>query len=228
MSDLKAYAVTETESGEYSGAILFARSNIEARRAGAAEFNDQQLGGMSVLRAKWADRYGSRYAVPARELIDAGWHFECWGCGARLDTDWLYDHHLPCAGVIGRQDGPVYCCARCRRKHLNHERRKRAEERRALEYLKMMVRRRFLNVDFADDEGQYRTHHASVEAGHAGWQWRHVVVVFRFPGMKIAPATLSFDCHRPWVGPPHPEYWCCAGDREAFEAWAAKTRRAAA
>src|SRR4051812_28465441 len=106
-----AYAVTETY--ENTGRIVFADRPIDARKIGAGEFNDGQLGGLSVRRAPWADRFGTARALPARVCIDEGWHFECSGCGATIDSDWLYERHLPLSGVIGSSIGNVYCCRRC-------------------------------------------------------------------------------------------------------------------
>lgn len=54
-------------------------------------------------------------------------------------------------------------------------------------------------------------------------------VAFNFPGQKIGPATLEYrHSSRPsggdMIGPAICEFSCCAGDREAFEAWVESTK----
>src|SRR5690606_20613022 len=113
------------ETYEYQGAIIFAKSNIEARRWSANEFNDGELVGMSVKRAPWADKYGSGSKIPAADMVDAGWHFECSYSGARIDSD-LYYYGIECYNEetkeyyqdttcvgkepVGFQHGPVFAC----------------------------------------------------------------------------------------------------------------------
>lgn len=84
MTDLKAYSGMEVNSGEWSGAIVFAKSNLEARKMIANEFNEGELGGLQVTRAKWADQYGSRSKVPIEDMIYHNWHFECWWSGIHI------------------------------------------------------------------------------------------------------------------------------------------------
>ncbi|RWB67608.1 hypothetical protein [Mesorhizobium sp.] len=232
MTEMRAFAVTERDEG--AGAIYFAKHAIVAKRWGADEFGYGELNYVSCRRVPWADAYAGK-PIPASVMIDAGWHFECHGCGMRLDEDELRDHHLPVEGVIGSQHSAVYCSARCRRKHLSRERRGMLEEQRAIETLKAVVRKRFPEVDFTDEhENPNWRHHARAEyvPGQKGWTWRRVTVAFTFPGMKIAPAWLELP-ERPWrgygegnqyIGPLQPQYTCCNGDREAFEAYAASTK----
>ena len=228
MSALRAFAVTEHD--ENTGAIYFAKHDIVAKKRGANEFADGELSYVSCSRAPWADAFVGR-PIPAKVMVAHGWHFECAGCGMRIDEDGLHDKRLPVDGVIGSQHGMVYCCARCRRKHLSLERRRKAEERRAIETFKEIVRKRFPDAAFADQHNNPNwRHHAYVtyQHGEKGWLWKEVVVAFTFPGMKIAPATFRLP-DRPWcgyghgnrfVGPLKPYYTCCNGDLEAFEAWA--------
>lgn len=231
MKPMRAFAVTE--ESENSGAIYYARHDITARKAGADEFADGELSYVTCHRAPWADAYAaSGRPIPARLMIAHGWHFECYGCGRHLDEDTLRDRRLPVDGVIGTQHGAVYCCARCRRKHLSRERRREAEKQRAIEAYKTLVRRRFHDVVFTDDPARGRPHvWVTFHHGQKGWLWEQVCVAFTFPGMKFGPAMLRLP-DRPWlgyapgnrfIGPLKPEYSCCHGDREAFEAWARST-----
>ncbi len=96
----RAYAVLE--DSESTGGIVFARSNVEARRIGAAIYHDGEFSGRHCNRVPWADAYEPEGNVPASVCIDNGWHFECCGCGANIDSDWLYDNDLTIEGVIDR------------------------------------------------------------------------------------------------------------------------------
>lgn len=221
---LKAFAVTEDY--ENTGGVFFARHAIAARRHGADQFADGDISSVTCRRAPWADEFAGR-AVPAKVMIANGWHFECHGCGQHIDVDWLYDNRLPIDGVIGKQHGPVYCCSRCARKHISLQRRRKNEEQRAIAAYKAIVRRRFPDADFCDDEqSTFRGHHANVVPGRGGWHWNQVIVSFRFPGMKIGPARFRRDepCGNK-TGPVRAEYSCCNGDREAFEAYARTSHR---
>lgn len=218
----KAYAVTE--ECENTGGVIFAACPIVARRIGADEYNSGELAGLHVARAPWADVFAETGRVPASVMIDQGWHFECHGCDMRIDADSLYDHRLPIDGVIGTQGSFVYCCARCRRKRLSLERRRKAEELRAIDVIKAMVLRRFPDATLCDAGGRWSPHAYVTRDWSAGggWHWAQIVVSFTFPGMKIAPAQLRLDGgHK--MGPHKPYFTCCNGDREAFETWAAKS-----
>lgn len=233
MSTPRAYSVTEHD--ENTGEIYFARHRIVAAKAGADEFADGELIRVSCHRAPWADAYAGR-PIPARVMIANGWNFECSGCGERIDEHFLYDNRLPLSGVIGTQRSQVFCGSRCARRFYSLQRRRKAEEQRAIEAFKAIVRKRFPDAKFVDehDNPNWR-HHAYVTYRHGekGWLWEQVAVAFTFPGMEIGPATLRLS-DRPWrgyglgnrfIGPIRPEYHCCNGDRQAFEAWAAATRR---
>ncbi|GLQ09281.1 hypothetical protein GCM10007913_12130 [Devosia yakushimensis] len=221
---LKAYAVTEND--ENTGAVYFARHNIVARKAGANEFADGDITYVTCRRAAWADAYAETGRLPARVSIEHGWHFECCGCGMRIDEDSLAEHHLPLNGVIGGQWDPVFCGSRCARKYWSLRRRTKAQEAAAIADFKAIVCTRFPDVEFADDESRYRTHHAHVVPGRGGWHRQQVIVAFNFPGMKIGPAHYRTVDHHQKVGPADAGYTCCNGDREAFEAYAAATKRA--
>lgn len=218
--DMKAFTVLEND--ECTGAIIFAKHAIVARRLGANEYAGGEFGAVSCRRAPWADAYVER-KLPARLMIAHGWHFECSQCDARITEDYLYDMNLPLEGVIGSQHTHVFCGTRCARKYYSIQRRRKAEEQRAIETFKEKVRQRFPEADFCDepDAGSFRAaHHAYVVAGRAGWQWRQVSVAFRFDGMKIAPAHFSvMDGNNP----PAAQYTCCPGDKEAFSAYVLTT-----
>jgi hypothetical protein len=222
--DLKAFAVTEHD--ENTGAVIFAKHDIVARRIGADEYADGELSYVSCRRAPWADAYADK-AVPARVMIAHGWHFECSECGSRIDEDYLFDNRLPVDCVVGTQHSHVFCCSKCARRWYSMKRRRKAEELRAIEAFKAVVRKRFPDAEFCDEEDQFRGHHAYVTPERGGWNWQQVIVAFRFPGMKHGPAHFRMDSrHKP--GPHLASYTCCNGDKEAFEAYAFATKQAVA
>lgn len=221
---LKAFAVTEHD--ENTGAVIFAQHDIVARRIGADEYADGDLGGVSCRRAPWADAFAHK-SLPASVMIAHGWHFECSECGSRIDEDYLSDNRMAVDGVIGTQHSQVFCSSKCARRWYSMKRRRKAEESRAIEAFKEIVRKRFPDVDFCDEEHPFRGHHAYVTPESGGWNWQQVVVAFRFPGMKHGPAHFRMDSrHKP--GPHLAAYTCCNGDKEAFEAYALATKQAVA
>jgi hypothetical protein len=224
---LRAYAVTEHD--ENTGGIIFARHDIAARKAGANEYGDGELTYVSCRRAPWADHCAETGIVPAKLMIDFGWHFECHGCGARIDVDWLRENRLPLDGVCGSQNGWVFCCARCKWRHKKYLGRERAAKDDAIEAFKAIIRARFGDVEFVE-RGETGGHHVYVVEGErGGWHWSQVHVAFKFPGMQIGPAHLVRDephgrGRNGFIGPTKPHYTCCGGDREAFEKFAAETK----
>lgn len=226
---MRAFAVQEKD--ERTGGIFFAEHDIVAKKRGANQFADGDISGVTCERVPWADDYAGR-PVPAKLMIAHGWHFECSGCGVRIDEDELLDRRMSVDGVIGTQWSIVYCGARCCRRDLSIKRRLEAEQLRAIDAFKAIVRKRFPDIEFVDQhENPNWQHHAYVTYRHGakGWHWQQVAVSFTFPGMKIAPACYhrdeKYDFHgRPFIGPVQPYYTCCNGDREAFEAYAAATK----
>jgi hypothetical protein len=221
VSDLKAYAVLE--DSENTGGIVFAKHAIVARREGSSQFGSGEFEGWSCRRAPWADAWAdSDEDVPAKLMIEHGWHFECCGCGHKIDEDWLNDEGLPLDGVSGTQHSRVYCSEICEC-HDNLRRAiARGHERRAISALKEFVLKRFPGIAFEQKDNSKPHAYASESKGV--WQVRQAVVAFGFPGMKIGPATCRIDrdqSHDKFIGPIWPEFSCCFGDKEAFETWAA-------
>lgn len=219
MMNMKAFLVTEPN--ENTGGVVFAKSGIEARKYGANEWNGGVIAGMSVHRAPWADRYGRASNVPARDLIDFGWWFECSACGSLINLDTLSDRRLPLSGVIGSAAGVVYCCPMCWKREDRRRKRNKARVADTIEQFKARVRRRFGDVRFV------REHAYCPEGARGAWRVQEASVDFEFPGMTIGPAKLTYRVPDSWskeVGPSAPSYTCCSGDRAAFEEWARSTR----
>lgn len=215
-----AYSYLETD--EFTGGIVFANSNIEARRIGSNLLDRDEIGGMAVNRRKDLDKY-EQTGVPAWLLISQGWHFECFGCGMRIDDCGLEDAHLPVTGVVGKESGNVYCCHTCRMESLARDAAIKAYGEAFLEMLRDMVRDKFPGIEHAF--GEHKAH-VYIPRHQGGFSVAEAEVRFNFPGMKIGPAALSYR----WstyanIGPVRPEFWCCNGDRQAFEAFAAEAKR---
>ncbi|MBD9635425.1 hypothetical protein IB277_03790 [Ensifer sp. ENS07] len=223
MMALKAYAVLEKD--EYTGDIFFAKHSIVAAKTGANEYGDGELSYVQCRRAPWADVFAGK-GVPAKVAVDHGWRFECSGCAITIDEDMESEHHLPVSGVIGSMHGTVYCCARCKWRRMKKEARRQEEEAAAIDDFKAIVRTRFPDVEFCDDEDQFRGNHAYLTRswGSRFWHRAEIMVAFRFPGMAIGPAHFRMDSHHK-IGPTNAYYTCCNGDREAFEAYAKATRK---
>lgn len=211
---IRAYAVTEED--ENTGGIVFARHAIVALKQGASEHCNTDWEFCRAVRAPWADEYATTNAIPQSAAIAHGWNFECSGCGARVDEDWLADNDLRCEDVQGKMSGPAYCCRACQLDHDERKARAKAAERRGLDALRDHLKRRFP---------------AATETTSYGSAWEkdgcaffvEGSVNFTFPGQKVGDAVLSMrrgymDCQR--IGPVKPELRCCHGDKEAFNAWA--------
>ncbi|WP_257556484.1 hypothetical protein [Sphingobium sp. CFD-2] len=250
MPEIKAYSVQETCEG--TGGIVFAKHNVVARRIGARRHGDGDFDSVTCHRAPWADRYAEDGHVPASAAIEAGWWFECAGCGRRINEDlpnawaqemgrdeplrgqqllyarWRPDH------IIGYMDTAVFCRKACKVRHDRHEAERERRQNRAIDAFKRIILKRFPDAaicdNVGDDEPYYRRHHHAYATTVKGrWRVKQIKVAFAFPGMKIAPASLeynpqSYDMreHR------KPAFRCCNGDKEAFEAWAASGREASA
>ncbi|MAU44381.1 MAG: hypothetical protein CMP09_06025 [Yangia sp.] len=215
MSD-KAYSVMETD--EYTGGIVFAKDKRTARRRGANIWADGEQDCVEVRRLPGLDKYHLT-GVPAKELVWCGWHFECHGCGMKIEEDNMIDQGLPVDGVVGFEDGAIYCCHVCRMEHLSDKAARDAFGKAFLEMLRDVVRKRFPNIEHAF--GEHKAH-VCVHMG-SPLSVIQARVGFSFPGMKIGPAHIDYHhCGqhgRTLIGPVRPEFWCCNGDREAFEAF---------
>lgn len=221
---LKAYAVLET--GEDTGGIIFASRDIEARKRGSCEYSDGDISSVTCRRAPWADEYAETQRVPVLAAIEQGWRFECHGCAEMLSEDWFYDEGKPLEGVIGFMDSRVFCCAECRDAHDEVERRKKACGEEFLAVMRALATKRFGPVEFCEDAFKahvYVTEHdGALSVGQAA-------ISFHFPGQVIAPATLRYEWPYSFawdgIGCCKPYFTCTNGDREAFEAFAAATKK---
>jgi hypothetical protein len=218
MVRLKAYAAQE--DCERTGGIVFAATAKCARLAGAQTFGDGDVDCWRAARAPWADPCVETGVVPVSLMIENGWRFECCGCGETIGADWLDERGLPLSGVIGDQGAQVFCCKACQLVETERNAEQKAAQTRIIGILSDIVRARFPDADIVD-EGNNKPH-AYVHGRRGGpWIVDSAVVSFKFQGMTIAPAQLRLERpHNARIGPVAPRYSVCAGDREAFEAWA--------
>jgi len=239
---LKAFAITENNEG--TGGIVFAKHAVVARRVGAAEFADGDFGYVSCRRAHWADSYADDRAIPISAFIENGWHFECTGCGNRIDADlgrWqdrigredTFRDMLRKArrwrswkpsDVIGTQHSAVFCDQKCEDDHKAFEAERKRREERALDRFRRLILRRFPGVTLPNDRSRYRASpHAYAYCRKGKWRIGQVCVPFDFPGAKYGPAELRYDADQPRQGAQKPRFTCASGDWEVFQAWAAQT-----
>lgn len=211
---MPAYSVLETD--EFTGGIIFAKSNIAARKIGARVFNHDDMSGLQVKRRKDLDQYEGQ-GVPASLLVSQGWYFECHGCGMTINSDNMDEEGLPVRGIVGSEGGPIYCCHACRMDSRSKESARDAFGQAFLDMLRDIVMQRLPDIDHRFEE---QTHHVYVSEA-APWAVVQARVSFSFAGMSHGPASLRYDHSGPngqsLIGPVRPEFYCCNGDKEAFE-----------
>jgi len=225
---LKAYSVCEND--ERTGAIYFAKHAITARRWGANEHADGEISYVTCHRAPWADHCADTGIVPAWLMIHNGWHFECAGCGHRIDSDFLDERDIHYDDVQGHQNSMVFCTPLCEARHNLHRAEAKHRERRWIRRFEKIILRRFPDAEIERATDFNRPHAYAQRRADGVWHVDQVIVSFRWPGMQIGHASLRVDTRTEWPrrhgerpvtrrGKPH--WICCNGDREAFEAYAA-------
>ncbi|MFZ3481652.1 hypothetical protein [Sphingomonas sp. 3-13AW] len=221
------------ETDEWTGGVVFARRPDQARRLA----RDRYFGGedyeTTCRRAAWADRYVGG-EVPASDMIDNGWHFECSGCGRRIDAD-MADRHFEsdeCVAsdryknwttgdVIGTQDGAVYCTARCQEDdRLEKETRARMRARAVAMFTRILLKR-LPDAEPVDRDDSYRARAGAEFIDQHGISLLSAVrVPFHYPGARFGYAALEYT---PRGRPRHRQlsYTCPTGDLDAFNAYLA-------
>jgi hypothetical protein len=214
--DVKAYICMETY--ECQGGVVFAETNLAARKIASYEWNDGELGGLSVRRAPDLDKYYGK-GVPAWDLIvNHGWRWDgCSCCGQPLDYDNLEDAGKDPTKVFGYDGGMVFCDQSCKDEYA---RCKEEKDRAGKAFMSAMIDR--LKKRFGDIEIE-RTHHfTTMRDGHCTTE--QAIVEFDFPGRKYGYAALRYsnDNYRPCekLMPCSINLLCSNGDVDAFDAWA--------
>lgn len=208
MTELKAYSVLETD--ENTGGIVFAKSNIEARRNGSAEFGTGELGGWSVHRAPWADAF-SPGPVPKVEMVKAGWHFECWHCGRRISSDEYDDNDDPIEFTPVELGEEIFCCQGC----LDAEVEQKADQKRiTAETIADLSSMLLQKMPGAVIDG---SHYVYVPRHTHPIRAEQAILSFTFPGERYGFASFRFD-----GAGNAPQVHVCNGDRAAFYRWRAE------
>ena len=192
---MPAYAINDFDADEPCGVVLFAKSNIEARRRGASALNIDEIGGLSCCRAPWADEYEADGIVPASVMIDNGWKITCSGCDQWIDGDGTVSRFIDGqevevdVDVVGTQHS-AYCTPECR----DQDRWRRAwmqrGERRCFEVFKRELLRLHPGVSVdpekPTDERWSGHHHRYFSRHSKSGRGRAIcfVVRFTFPGAK--------------------------------------------
>ena len=212
---MQAYTYRDAET--FEGGIVFAKSNIEARRLAASRLHFDEISGINVNRREDLDKYYEA-GVPAKVLVSEGWYFGCDGCSMQIDEYNMDDAHLPIDGIVGFERRPIYCCHQCRIDHLTKAAARKAHGQ---AFLDMM--RDFLREDLSGGDVTLDTREASfyVPEQDGPFVVAHAKLYFSFPGMEISSASLEYNhsgaYNRILIGPVRPTYFCAAGDKEAFE-----------
>lgn len=212
---LKAFAVTDKDEG--SGGVVFAKTNVEARRVGAAEFGDGDFAAFDCRRAPEFDRWASRGAVPLLALYEAGWWQECVGCERRIQQDWDDEPLNPRETPRG-----LYCTPACKRWDDEERAKRERHEARALRAMERSLLRRLPAAEIVRDksDAMHRAH-AYVRRDQFGrWRIHQAVVAFRFPGAQHGLASFrADDRHSTHFDRKPPGLYVPAGDRAVFDAW---------
>lgn len=213
---LVAYCVQEQD--ENTGGFVFARSSAEARRLGSSQFGSGDWDWGLARRAQWADKYAPG-PVPKLAMVDAGWWFECHGCGIEIRDEMRDPETDDALDLTPVEYGSaIYCSEDCRTKHLEEQRQRRLEEAVAIADLSARVAAIVPGIEIVNEpESMYP--HAYVVKSNGQWACQQCVVSFRFPGCKIGPGRYRYDK----VGA-EPQVTICAGDREAWDAWRASQK----
>jgi len=221
----KAYAVLEEY--ENTGGIVFAHHAVTARRMGANEYADGEFGAVSCRRAPWADKYAESGCVPASDMIHQGWHFECCGCGVRIDYDLgndddRYAEWTP-DDVIGYQHSEVFCMQSCEDAHMAEQAERKRVCERAIDRFRNAILHRFPDAAFISDDRYRGMPHAWASRRHPDRHWRieQCVVPFTLPDFeaKYGPISLDYHSSSSWPKDRKPHYTCAGGDKDAFEAY---------
>lgn len=220
---LRAWSVTEEDEG--TGGIVFAKHGIVALKDGASQFGGGEWEYYKARRAPWADRYAEDGNLPASAMVDAGWHFECSGCGIRIDED-LPDMHRAYRDwtsdqVVGTQYA-AWCTLKCQEQHQAERVDRKRYEGLIADMMERLVKRRFPDVQIIRNRERLDPH-VSVQKEHGFWRLQQATVSFDFPGMQHGPAHYRWDRFSSY-GEKNAHFTCCTGDKEAFEAFASQVR----
>jgi hypothetical protein len=212
----QAFVVYDDDDG---AVVVFEKTAVAARRIGARVLDTYFEYIESCRRAPEFDEYAGS-GVPNDVLLEHGWWFECYGCQRRISRDLEGEHFY---GDRSRDitlkpvfvGDAVYCCPSCKARDEKDRRERKAAEARIIFDFKRRVLKRFPDAEF-----EAHRPHAYVARSNGVYAVEQVIVRFGFPGMKIGPAEYRYDLRdcTSKIGPHAPQFMCCNGDKDAFEA----------
>ena len=193
---MPAYAINDYDADEPKGVVLFAKSDIEARRRGASDLDCDEIAGLSCRRAPWADGFEASGVIPAATMVANGWHFTCHGCDQWFSdqstiTRWTDDGEEIEVDVdpVGSQHA-AFCTPECRDREMWRRAWMKRGDRRCFDVLKRELLRLHPGVTIDPDKPaderwsghhhRYFGHHSKSKRGRAIC----FVVKFTFPGAK--------------------------------------------
>lgn len=165
---MKAYQVDGY--GDTGSVIVFAERSVMARRNGARELDIDFESVESCRRKPQWDRYAKQRWVPLQELIEHGWHYECFGCYGRITADEYHVIGVDVHPVFDGQEG--FCSLKCR--HAEMIRRKLI--RRTVAAIPRYVRKKWRGAELV---------RCDANIWHRNGE-RSAYATIRFPGGKYA------------------------------------------
>jgi hypothetical protein len=210
---LKAYSVQDHE--EHIGVIVFAKSNIVARRMGALQLRFcDEISGLECKRCSWADEFSTTGKVPLSIAVQHGWRFECLGCGICIDNyDESFDDDDNCIQLnpTGHMGFP-FCTPECLNEYKSKQERTKTIEKERIDFLTQELLEKIPEaeitrthayvywVDFKKDE--YKIEQSFVE--------------FSFPGAKYGGGKYGNNIHYATRDKYEIVMTICQGDLDAF------------
>lgn len=197
-----------TEPCENTGGIIFARSNIEARKTGALEWNGGELAGCRCYRAPLLDKYAGGPVSGVDMILHYNWWLRCIGCQQRVDLEVIESDRLQ---PLDAGDQAIWCSKKCRHETRMQGFREQRLKKIVINTMVEALKRVLPGAEpLLDKSGVNRPHvfigrHDRVE---------QAALAFAFPGMKYGPGHYRID-----VKAPEPRIMVCAGDIETFKAW---------
>lgn len=225
---MKAYTAHDGDEG---WAMVFATSGAAARRYAANEMDCDFADVEHCRRAPTLDQYVGQ-EVPIQAMLDIGWWTECIGCYRKLSADedeydrpeWdgAYFGDLICdtpqyfAPLVPVGEwGHAWCCERCRDQYLADQAEKSAAKEKAIADLSAVVLKRF-------PEAQITSTHAYAVRRQRAIHVEQTIVDFMFPGAKYG-AGVRLEPRKS----ADLQWTVASGDRETFEAYAARSKESA-
>jgi hypothetical protein len=196
-------------------ALIFATSSIVAKRRWANNHDWEGIAGISATRKPHWDKHAAT-GVPALERIEAGWYYECTGCGTRVSQDYIgtreRSHDEYEDGQLDREYGPdisrpemvpvepiigrVWCHRSCYEADLKRSARLRRYEERVYAWMVRRLKRRLPEAEVLPlpptDHDRYQWH--AVWASRSETSYVYVSSQGRAYGKR--------DPQRPWASIP--------------------------